>query len=107
MSVEQQQAGPVISVEQTHGNLLISLLATGLVALLFHPLRVRLQRAVNRLMYGERDDPYSVLARLGQRLETTFAPDEVLPSIVETIAQALKLPYAAIAMRQDGDFMEA
>src|SRR5215211_3086895 len=54
---------------QTGGNLLISLLATGVVALLFQPLRDRLQRAVNRLMYGERDDPYAVLSRLGQRLE--------------------------------------
>jgi len=35
---------------QTGGNLLISLLATGVVAVLFQPLRNRLQRAVNRLM---------------------------------------------------------
>jgi amino acid transporter len=42
---------------QSSGNLLISLLATGLVAVLFQPLRERLQRAVNRLMYGERNTP--------------------------------------------------
>jgi signal transduction histidine kinase len=82
-------------------NLAISLLATGLVAVLFAPLRDRLQRAVNRLMYGERDEPYRVLARLGQRLEATLAPDAVLPTVVETIAQALKLSYAAVAVPQD------
>src|SRR5204863_5415039 len=60
------------------GNLLISLLATGLIAVLFQPLRERLQRAVNRLMFGERDDPYRVLLRLGQRLETTLTPEAVL-----------------------------
>src|SRR5205085_161055 len=38
---------------QTSSNLLISLLAAALVAVLFQPLRERLQRAVNRLMYGE------------------------------------------------------
>jgi signal transduction histidine kinase len=81
---------------QSRGNLLVSLLATGLVAVLFQPLRERLQRAVNRLMYGERDEPYRVLARLGQRLEATLTPDAVLPTIVETVAQALKLPFAAI-----------
>src|SRR5215218_9370410 len=43
---------------QERGNLGVSLLATGVVAVLFQPLRSRLQRAVNRLMYGERDDPH-------------------------------------------------
>lgn len=81
---------------QANNNLIVSLLATGLAAILFQPVRQRLQRAVNRLMYGERDDPYAVLARLGQRLETTFAAEDVLPAILETVAAALKLPYAAI-----------
>src|SRR5215218_5889653 len=50
---------------QAQSNLAVSLLATGLVAVLFQPLRGRLQRGVNRLMYGERDDPYAVISRLG------------------------------------------
>src|SRR3712207_3384641 len=66
---------------QLRGNLIISLLATGLAAVLFAPLRDRLQRGVNRLMYGERDDPYAVLSRLGSRLESTLAHDAVLPEI--------------------------
>jgi signal transduction histidine kinase len=86
---------------QTSGNFLISLVATGLVAVLFQPARERLQRGVNRLMYGERDDPYAVLAHLGRRLEGTLAPEAVLPSLVETIAQALKLPYTGIALRTE------
>jgi hypothetical protein len=88
---------------QTQGNLGLSLLATGLIAVLFQPLHTRLQRAVNRLLYGERDDPYQVISRLGLRLEATLAPDEVLPTIVETVAQALRLPYAAISLKQDGE----
>ncbi|MDP9477307.1 MAG: sensor histidine kinase [Actinomycetota bacterium] len=90
---------------RTEDNLFISLIAAGLVAVLFAPLRDRLQRAVNRLMYGERDDPYRVLSRLGERLKATDAPEAVLPTIVETVTQALKLPYAAIALkRDDGEF---
>ncbi len=92
---------------QTRGNLLISLLATGLVAVLFQPLREGLQRAVNRLMYGERDTPYRVISRLGQHLEATLASNEVLPTIVETVAQALKLPYVAITLKQEGEFVRA
>jgi signal transduction histidine kinase len=92
-------------VFRTNSNPLISLVATGLIAVLFQPLRDRLQRAVNRLMYGERDDPYAVLARLGQRLEVTLAADAVLPTIVETVAQALRLPYVAIALDRNGASM--
>ncbi len=86
---------------QSSGNFLFSLAATGVIALLFNPLRIGLQRLVNRLMYGERDDPYGVLSRLGQKLESTLAPDSVLPTIVETVAQTLKLPYAAIRLSNE------
>lgn len=92
---------------QIRGNLLLSLLATGVVAALFQPLRERLQRAVNRLMYGQRDEPYAVISRLGRQLEGTLAPDAVLAAIVQTVAQALKLPYAAIALRREDEFMVA
>jgi hypothetical protein len=85
---------------QARGNLAVSLLATGLVAVTFQPLRGRLQRSVNRLMYGERDDPYAVVSRLGKRLEATLEPEAVLPTVVETIAHALKLPYAAILLKE-------
>ena len=89
------------------GNLLVSILAAGLVAVLFAPLRERLQKGVNRLMYGERDEPYAVLSRLGQRLETTLTPGAVLPTVVQTVKEALKLPYAAIELEQDGAFETA
>lgn len=88
---------------QARGDLFISILATGLVAVLFAPLRDRLQRGVNRLLYGERDDPYAVLSRLGRQLETTLAPDAVLPTIVATIKEALRLPYTAIVLDQAGE----
>jgi signal transduction histidine kinase len=89
------------SLLQTKGNLGLSLLATGLIAVLIQPLHTRLQRAVNHLLYGERDEPYKVISRLGQRLEATLAPEAVLPTIVETVTGALKLPYAAISLKQD------
>jgi signal transduction histidine kinase len=93
------------AVFRTGGNLVVSLVAASLVAVLFQPLRVRLQRGVNRLMYGERDDPYAVLSRLGERLKVTDAPEAMLPAIAETAAGALKLPHAAISLRrEDGAF---
>jgi signal transduction histidine kinase len=85
---------------QVRGNPVVALLATGVVAVVFQPLRERLQRGVNRLLYGQRDEPYTVISRLGQRLESTLAPEAVLPAIVDTVAQALKLPYVALALNE-------
>lgn len=81
---------------QARETTVISLAATALVAVLFQPLRERLQSGVNRLLYGQRDEPYAALSRLGRRLETTLAPEAILPAIVETVREALKIPYAAI-----------
>ena len=92
------------AVFRTSGNLGISLIAASLVALLFQPLRERLQRSVNLLTYGERDEPYAVLSRLGRRLEGTLAPEAVLSAIVENVARALRLPHAAIWLA-DSDYL--
>ncbi len=96
--------GSLGTVLQTGANLPVSLVATGIVATSFQPLRERLQRGVNRLMFGERDDPYAVLGRLSERLEGVVASQVVLPTIVETVAEALKLPYAAIALKEGEHF---
>jgi signal transduction histidine kinase len=92
---------------RTSSSLPISLFATGVVAMSFQPIRERLQRGVNRLMFGERDEPYAVLGRLSQRLEVVVAAPVVLPTIVETVAEALKLPYAAIALKEGDSFKTA
>lgn len=94
----------VVGIGQLVGvdNLLLSLVATGVVAVLFQPMRLRLQRLVARLLYGERDDPYAVLSSLGRRLGEAIAPDAVLPTIVSSVASAMKLPYVGISVRRGG-----
>ena len=56
------------------------------------------RRGVKDLCYGQRDEPYSAISTLGRRLGDTLAPDEVLPVIVETIAEALRVPYVAVTL---------
>ncbi len=82
-------------------NLAASLAATGVVAVLFHPLHAWLQRRVDRGMYGERDDPAGVLTRLTSQLEAGGAGASLLDSLVETIASSLKLPYVALWLPDD------
>lgn len=85
-----------ISAVVPHHTLTVELLAAGLAAVVFSPLRARLQALVNRVMYGERDDPYAALSRLAARLDATLTADEVLPTIVDSVTSALRSPYAAI-----------
>ena len=83
---------------QTQPRLVLTLLATGLVALALQPLRQRLQRAVNRWMYGDRDDPAAVLARLGHQLQASGPPDQILNGIVTTVGQTMRLSWVAIEL---------
>ncbi len=92
---------------QIEDRTVLAFLTTGLVAILFQPLRVRLQRGVNRLFYGQRDDPLGTLSQLGKRLELAIAPEEVLHTLTETIGQTLKLPYVAISLRSEDEFKVA
>jgi two-component system, NarL family, sensor kinase len=88
---------------QARGDLFVSLVATGVVAVAFQPLRQWLQQAVNRFMVGDRDQPFDVLARLGQRLETTLTPEKTLPTLVATVAETLRLPYVALRLFKEGN----
>jgi signal transduction histidine kinase len=84
-----------------NGELWLSVLATGVIAVLFQPLLIIFRRAANRLIYGERDDPYRAIANLGRRLEAALPPDEMLSTVVQTVAGSLKLPFVALRL-QDG-----
>ncbi len=85
----------------SRGDLFLSLIVTGVVAVCFQPVRERVQRFVNRLMYGDRDDPYTAIATLGRTLAASLQLDTVLPTIVETIGQTLALQYAGVALADD------
>ncbi len=79
----------------------ISLLSTGVAALVALPLRDVLQRSVNRLMYGQRDEPWQAMRRLGLRLEWAVDPERAFPAIAETVADALRLPYVRVELADE------
>ncbi|CAN5258804.1 hypothetical protein BH20ACT8_BH20ACT8_07300 [soil metagenome] len=74
------------------------LVATGVIAVAFAPVRERVQRGVDRLLYGHRSDPYAALARLSRSLESSLPVDAVLPVVAETVATMLKLPYVCFVV---------
>lgn len=66
------------------------------VAAVFHPLYVRIQRAVDRLLHGHRGDPYRVLGRVTGVLRAAGSPREALAQAVAAIAADLKLPAVTV-----------
>jgi len=93
--------GEVLPVRQTP----LALLAAGLVAVAFASLRDRVQKWVNQLMFGRRDDPYSVLTEMGRLMAETGTPEETLQTLTEIVATSLKLPGAAIELQHDGGWI--
>jgi two-component system, NarL family, sensor kinase len=77
----------------------VQVLATAVAAAALFPLRDLVQRRVNRLFYGDRGVPYEALARLGRRVEEAAGTESALASVVRTIADSLRLPYAALELR--------
>ncbi|WP_173124157.1 histidine kinase [Kibdelosporangium persicum] len=73
--------------------------AAACVAVLVQPLRSRLQTLINKRLFGDSHDPYRVVSALAARLEETRTPHETLPALVETIGNALRLPYVAIEIQ--------
>ena len=70
-------------------------LAAGLVAVGVVPLRDRLQRGVDRFVYGDRGDPLAALRRLGTPVGGT-ADEALLPEVLAAVASALRVPGAEI-----------
>ncbi len=84
-----------------------SLLATGVATLVALPVRDGLQRAVRRLLYGDRDEPVRAIRRLGERLEASLGPEAMPESVVATVSDALRLPYVSLELGPPGSMRAA
>lgn len=80
-----------------------SFLAAGVVAIVFAPLKEKLQRMVNQMLYGKKDEPFAVLLQLGSRLKETLNPSDSLDIVVQTVKDSLRIPYAGIGLLQNGE----
>lgn len=90
--------GTLLRIENS---LPLSLAATGVIAVGFQPLHGFLQSRVNRMLFGQRYEPYEAIARLGRTLELTASPEVALQTVVDTLRESLKLPYAAVGVSGD------
>ncbi len=80
-------------------NLALAIAATAVVALLFQPVRSRVQLWANRLVYGERATPYSVLSELTARLSEAQSNEQALGRLAELIASGTGAEEAVVWLR--------
>ncbi|MBJ7593411.1 MAG: sensor histidine kinase [Candidatus Dormibacteraeota bacterium] len=80
-------------------NLGLSILATAIVAVGFQPVRERVQRIANRLVYGKRATPYEVLAQFSERVAESYAADDVMPRMARVLAEGTGAQRADVWLR--------
>jgi signal transduction histidine kinase len=77
-------------------NLALSILATAIVALGFQPVRERVQRVANRLVYGQRATPYEVLSQFSEQVAESYDSNEVLPRMARVLAEGTDAAHAEV-----------
>jgi serine phosphatase RsbU (regulator of sigma subunit) len=77
-----------------------------LVAILFEPLRSRLQSVVDRTFYRERASYRRFLADFARSLRTAVSLDDILAQLVERVSQTMHIAHASVLLRSEpqGDY---
>ena len=88
-------------------NLGLSIAATAVVAVAFQPVRERIERVANRLVYGQRATPYEVLAQFSHRVAGAYANEEVLPRLARVLGEGTGAASASVWIRGDGQRVAA
>jgi signal transduction histidine kinase/uncharacterized membrane protein YdcZ (DUF606 family) len=86
-------------------NLGLSIMATAIVAVGFQPVRERVQKVANRLVYGKRATPYEVLSQFSERVAESYASDDVLPRMARVLAEGTNADLAEVWLRS-GDVLQ-
>ena len=86
----------------------LSILATAVVAIAFQPVRERVQRLANRLVYGKRATPYEALSAFSGQLAGAVAAEDLLPRVARVLAEATGALRTQVWLRAgDGLRLEA
>ncbi|MFN2466454.1 MAG: sensor histidine kinase [Candidatus Dormibacteria bacterium] len=88
---------------QGRPNLLLSIVATAVVAVAVQPVRERLQQFGNRVVYGRRATPYQVLAEFSARVADTYGGEDVLPHMARLLGEATGAAEARVWVRAENE----
>ena len=102
-------AGVVAGLSSLVGgdSIILSVVATAVVAALFQPVRRRATRLANRLVFGKRAEPYEILARFSERVGGTYAADDVLPRMMRVIGEGIGAERVELWLGEGAPFRAA
>ena len=75
-----------------------SLAALVVVALAFQPLRRRVLRLADRMVYGQRAAPYEALSEFIRRLARGLAPEDLPPAMAEAVARGVSAAHVRVSL---------
>jgi signal transduction histidine kinase len=76
--------------------LALSMVASGVAALIFVPVRARFLESATRFVYGSREAPDEVLRTFGSRLTRAIPMDELLLQLAESLRKTMSLTSAEV-----------
>ncbi|MEF2976586.1 sensor histidine kinase [Subtercola sp. YIM 133946] len=76
--------------------------AAVIVCACFAPAQQWLRRRVQRILFGDRSEPYRTVSRFGEVLEFAGEPREALQRLVELAAAAFRVPWVAVFIPSAG-----
>ncbi len=88
------------------GDSFLTMVAAVVVAILFQPVRVRLTRFANRLVYGKRATPYEILAEFSERVGDAYADADVLPRMARVLGEGIGAERADVWLAVDDELRD-
>jgi hypothetical protein len=100
--------GVVIGIGTWFGrdNSFLTMVAAVAVAVTFQPVRSRLARFANRLVYGRRATPYEVLSEFSERVGGAYSDEDVLPRMVRVLGEGVGAERADVWLAVDQELRD-
>ncbi len=99
--------GLVVGVGEVVGrggdSTIVPLVAAGVVAVAFDPVRRRVRRLVERLLWGRPTDPHQVLSELAAGLRSASSPEQVLDDVAGLVVEVTGAERVEIAVDLYGE----
>ncbi len=77
----------------------LAVIAAVVLALAFQPVRSRARRFADRLVYGERANPYEVLTEFSSRVGGAYATEDVVPRMAQILGEGAGAASARVWLR--------
>jgi signal transduction histidine kinase len=89
------------------GQLALPLVATVVLVIVFQPVRARLQKTANRLVYGARATPYEALSEFSATVRETPADEDLLARMAGIVSEGTGAVEASVWVVGDAELRQA